>query len=146
MAVKRRKFLDMILGLGFTGFLGSIIYPIISYLKPPKQVEAAVNSVKAGKTSELPRNSGKIVRFGRTPVILIRTPDDEIIAYSAVCTHLGCIVQYREDKQLIWCACHNGLYDLKGRNIAGPPPRPLPPYAVQIVDDEIVITKPKGLS
>ncbi|NOX87953.1 MAG: Rieske (2Fe-2S) protein [Calditrichaeota bacterium] len=146
MSVKRRKFLDYILSLGFTGLVGSIIYPALSYLKPPKQAEAAVNSVKAGKVNEIPVNSGKIVRFGRKPVILIRTSTDEFIAFTATCTHLGCIVQYREDKQQIWCACHNGLFDLKGRNISGPPPRPLDPFLVQIIDDEIIIAKPKRMS
>ena len=75
------------------------------------------------------------------PAIIIRTAAGEYRAFSAVCTHLSCTVQYRSDLQHIWCACHNGHYDLFGRNVAGPPPRPLEPYDVNVRDDEIVVSK-----
>ncbi|MEJ2722719.1 MAG: Rieske (2Fe-2S) protein [bacterium] len=81
------------------------------------------------------------MKFGRKPVILIRTDTGEFHALSATCTHLECIVQYRSDLKEIWCACHNGLYDLKGRNISGPPPRPLTEYAVNVSEDEIHISE-----
>jgi cytochrome b6-f complex iron-sulfur subunit len=140
--MKRRKFLDFILGAGLLGWLGSVLYPIISYLKPPAVPKANVNSMKAGLVSEFPPNSGQIVKFGRKPVILIRTESGDFKAFSATCTHLDCIVQYRKDLKQIWCACHNGHYDLRGVNIAGPPPRPLEEFNVNIVMDEIVISRP----
>jgi len=79
--------------------------------------------------------------FGSEPGIVIETPGGEIRAFSAVCTHLACTVQYREDLQHIWCACHNGHYDLFGKNISGPPPRPLTRYTVNVRGDEIVVSK-----
>ncbi|UCG51999.1 MAG: Rieske (2Fe-2S) protein, partial [Candidatus Latescibacterota bacterium] len=115
--------------------------PIVSYLRPPKVPEANVQSVKAGLASEFPQNTAQIVKFGRKPVILIRTEAGDFRALSATCTHLDCIVQYREDLKQIWCACHNGLYDLKGRNISGPPPKPLDEYAVKVIEDEIHIAE-----
>ena len=42
-------------------------------------------------------------------------------------------MEFRKDRKLIWCNCHNGQYDLTGRNIAGPPPKPLTPYAVHVI-------------
>ncbi|MDP2471857.1 MAG: Rieske 2Fe-2S domain-containing protein, partial [Candidatus Palauibacterales bacterium] len=60
---------------------------------------------------------------------------------SAVCTHLSCTVQYREDLRQIWCACHNGHFDLNGRNVQGPPPRPLDAFDVNVRGDEIVVSK-----
>ena len=60
---------------------------------------------------------------------------------SAICTHLGCTVQYRSDLREIWCACHNGTYDLNGRNISGPPPRPLDVFDVHVRGDEIVVNR-----
>jgi cytochrome b6-f complex iron-sulfur subunit len=137
----RRHFTNFLLAGGLLGWIGSVLYPLIAYLKPPKVAEANVSSVKAGLASELPDNTGKIVKFGRKPVILIRTVDGDLRAFSAVCTHLECIVQYRPDLKEIWCACHNGLYDLHGRNISGPPPRPLEEYAVNVVDNEILISR-----
>jgi Rieske Fe-S protein len=139
--MNRRSFVSLLLGGGVVGWLGSVLYPIISYLNPPKVAEANVQMVKAGVASEFPNNSSQIVKFGRKPVILIRSETGEFRALSATCTHLDCIVQYRGDLKQIWCACHNGLYDLKGRNISGPPPRPLDEYAVNIVEDEIHISE-----
>jgi len=141
--MKRRKFLDLLLGAGILGWLGSVLYPIISYLKPPAIPEANVNSIKAGTASSFPINSGQIIKFGRKPVILIKTEAGDFRAFSAICTHLDCIVQYRNDLKHIWCACHNGHYDLRGINIAGPPPRPLEEYKVNIVNDEIIVSRPE---
>jgi Rieske Fe-S protein len=50
-------------------------------------------------------------------------------------------VQYRDDFKHIWCACHNGHFDLTGRNIAGPPPRPLEEYRVEIRGEEVVVIR-----
>jgi Rieske Fe-S protein len=137
----RRQFTNFLLAGGLLGWIGSVLYPVISYLKPPKVAEANVSSVKAGVASKFPPNSSEIIKFGRKPVILIRTDSGDFRALSATCTHLDCIVQYRTDLKQIWCACHNGLYDTRGRNISGPPPRPLEEYAVNIVDDEILVSK-----
>lgn len=141
MSVGRRKFLNILLGGGLLGWLASVLYPVFSYLKPPKVAEANVASIKAGSIADFPVNSAKILKFGRKPVILIRTVSGDFRAFSATCTHLDCIVQYRADTKQIWCACHNGTYDLKGRNVSGPPPRPLDEFAVNIVRNEIVVSR-----
>ncbi len=141
MKNNRRKFLNIVIGGGLFGWIASVVYPVFSYLKPPRIPEANVNSIKAGLASEFPMNEGKIVKFGRVPVILIKTNDGEFRAFAATCTHLDCIVQYRSDTKQIWCACHNGFYDLKGRNISGPPPKPLEEFTVDVENDEITITK-----
>ena len=137
----RRKLAKFLLGGGLLATFGSILFPIINFLVPPRVREAVQSSVVAGKVGELQPNSGKIFRFGSKPGILIRTEQGNYIAFTAVCTHLQCTVQYRPDFKHIWCACHNGHFDLSGKNIAGPPPRPLEAYDVAIRDDEIVVTK-----
>jgi len=138
---KRRDFLRIVLSGGLLAWGASVLFPILAYLKPPKQGEVEVTSVKAGKLSDLEKDSGKIVKFGTKPVILIRTANDELRAFSATCTHLDCTVQYKKELGLIWCACHNGKYDLNGRNVSGPPPRPLDEYRVVKQGDEILISK-----
>jgi Rieske Fe-S protein len=75
----------------------------------------------------------KIIRFGVEPVIVVRLADNDFRAFAATCTHLDCIVEYQKDKNRIWCNCHNGEFDLSGRNVAGPPPKPLEPYKVDVV-------------
>ena len=137
----RRRFLDYLLGTSVVATMGAIIYPILKFMSPPPIIEAMQNSVEGGKLTELPVNSGKIFKFGSKPGILVRTEAGELKAFSAVCTHLECIVQYRPDTKQIWCACHNGQYNLSGKNIGGPPPRPLEEYKVNTRGDEIVITK-----
>ena len=137
----RRSFIGSILTIGLTGFAGSILYPIIRYLVPPKQREVEVSNVSGGKLKDLENDSFKIVRFGNKPVILIKTDKGDLKALSAQCTHLDCTVQYKKSEGVIWCACHNGKYDLNGRNISGPPPRPLDPYLVKLKGDEIIISK-----
>ena len=132
MSQTRRKFINTLLGIGSLGSLGAIFYPILSYLVPPK----------IGTVENFPPESSKIVKFGRKPAIIVRTEDGEFRALEATCTHLDCIVQYKKDTKQIFCACHNGIYDLHGRNISGPPPRPIGEFQVNIINDEIVITQP----
>ena len=137
----RRSFLDYLLGSTAVATLGAIVYPIFRFMSPPQIVESSENSVTAAKLSEVPPNSGKIFKFGNKPGILVHTAQGEFKAFSAVCTHLECIVQYRDDTKQIWCACHNGQYNLSGKNIGGPPPRPLEEYQVNTRGDDVVVTR-----
>jgi len=137
----RRTFLDYLLGSTALATLGAIVYPIFKFMSPPRVIESAENSVVAAKLSELPVNSGKIFKFGNKPGILVRTASGEFKAFSAVCTHLECIVQYRSETKQIWCACHNGQYNLNGKNIGGPPPRPLEEFKVNMRGDDVVVTR-----
>lgn len=139
--VSRRKVVNYLLGGGLVATLGSIFFPIINFLIPPRVREAVQSSVVAGKVGELQPNSGKIFRFGSKPGLLVLTEQGKYVAFSAVCTHLQCTVQYRADFKNIWCACHNGHFDLSGKNIAGPPPRPLEAYKVDIRGDDIVVSR-----
>lgn len=137
----RRSFLDWMLGSGLAALAGSVLYPLFRFVIPPESAEAQPNAVVAAKVDELSPNSGKVFRFGSKPAILIRTPEGELRAFTAVCTHLQCTVQYREDFRHIWCACHNGHFDLYGTNIAGPPPSPLERYEARVVDDEVHVSR-----
>ena len=137
----RRDFLNTCVGVGILSTLASMGYPVASYLLPPPESGTAPDSVVGAREGELPLNSGKIVRFGVKPVLLIHRPDGSYGGFYAGCTHLDCTVQYRQDLQMIHCACHNGLYDLQGRNVSGPPPRPLEPLRVKQRGEEIVLTR-----
>jgi Rieske Fe-S protein len=97
--------------------------------------------VVAARKNELAPGGFKIFPFGGQPGLLIRNADGSYRAFTAVCTHLGCTVQYKSAESAIWCACHNGRYDLTGRNVSGPPPRPLEPFVVHESGDEIVVEK-----
>lgn len=139
--VTRRSVLNYLLGTTAVATLATILYPVVKFMIPPRVVESSAASVVAAKVAELKPNSGLIFRFGSKPGILVETDAGEYRAFSAVCTHLSCTVQYRSDEKLIWCACHNGRYDLTGKNISGPPPRPLEAYKVNVRGDEIVVSR-----
>jgi Rieske Fe-S protein len=131
-SIKRRGFLDGLLGLGFVSTAASVLYPVWRYVIPPASAEPATDSIVAGKASAFTPNSGAIMKFGSKPAIVIRTADGSFRAFSAVCTHLECTVQYKPETSQIWCACHNGLYDLTGSVVSGPPPRPLEAFQVNL--------------
>ena len=137
----RRTFLNYLLGTSIVATFGAILYPIFRYMVPPEIVEAQSNSVIAGKVNDIAANSGKIFKFGSKPGIIIKTASGDIKAFSASCTHLDCIVQYDPNQKAITCACHNGKYDLTGKNISGPPPRPLEEFTVNVKGDDITVTK-----
>ena len=138
----RRGFLNWVLGTSAGAFLLSVFYPVGRYLIPPKVAESTAGTVTLPiKPDDVKPNTGQIFKFANRPAILIRTPAGELRAFSAACTHLNCTVQYRPDLGEIWCACHNGHFDLKGHNVAGPPPRPLDAYVVNVRGTQIVVSK-----
>jgi cytochrome b6-f complex iron-sulfur subunit len=137
----RRRWINLLLGGGVLASIASFIYPAIRYIIPPPVSESTNRSVAAAKVGELKNNSAKVFKFGSEPAILIRTSDGQYRAFTAVCTHLSCTVQYRADLHEIWCPCHNGLYDTAGRNVSGPPPRPLAAYEAHIQGDDVIVTR-----
>jgi Rieske Fe-S protein len=143
--VDRRTFLDVLLGVGFVSTAAAIAYPVAQFLVPPASAEPATASVVAGKAAALRPNSGLIFPFGTKPAIVVRTAGGELHAFSAVCTHLECTVQFKSDTSQIWCACHNGLYDTSGNVVSGPPPRNLERYTVNVRGDagneDIVVSR-----
>ncbi|MFI5103813.1 MAG: ubiquinol-cytochrome c reductase iron-sulfur subunit [Terriglobales bacterium] len=139
--VQRRRFVEVVLGSGFMATAAAFIYPVLRYLIPPRTIDVGSDSVVAARVGELKPNSGKIFHFGSRPGLLVLTADGEYRAMSATCTHLSCIVQYRADLRGPWCACHNGTYDLNGRNVSGPPPRPLESFEVQVRGEEVFVRR-----
>jgi cytochrome b6-f complex iron-sulfur subunit len=131
----RRRIVNWFLGTAVGGLIAAVVYPVIRFVSPPDVAEAATDQVEAGRIDDPEfRDKGfKIIRFGVAPVIVIRVADDDVRAFSATCTHLACIVEYQKDQSRIWCNCHNGEYDLHGKNVGGPPPKPLTPYTVHLV-------------
>lgn len=140
----RRKFVQALLGGSLLASAASFLYPVIRYVVPPPATDLGGDNVLAAKADELKANSAKIFKFGSKPGLLVRTAEGEYRAVSAVCTHLSCTVQYKNDVHQIWCACHNGLYGLDGRNVSGPPPRPLEAYEVHVQGDEVVVSRKRG--
>jgi Rieske Fe-S protein len=132
---------ELFLGSSLFASLVSFVYPVLRYLVPPPVADLGGDEVMAAKVGDLKLNDAKIFRFGNRPGLLLRVGEGEYRAFSATCTHLSCTVQYRADLHEIWCACHNGMYDLNGRNVSGPPPRPLENYRVHVRGEDLVVSR-----
>ena len=139
--LSRRRLLDLLLSGSLLSFAASVLYPVWRYMTPPRVGGGTVGSATAAGVGELAPNSAKLFRFGARPGILVRTAAGEWRAFSAVCTHLECTVQYRGDLERIWCACHNGFFDLSGKNVEGPPPRPLEVFDVTVQGEDVVVSR-----
>src|SRR3972149_5375112 len=101
--MNRRAFVNLFLGGSFLGTVVSVLYPVIRYLIPPRQTEAAAKRIIAAKAGELAPNSAKFFRFGSTAAVLINTADGQLRAFSAVCTHLTCTVRYEGGTGTLFC-------------------------------------------
>jgi cytochrome b6-f complex iron-sulfur subunit len=135
---------------GVTVTLAAILYPVVRFLWPrPATSSGGLQVVAPYRVHELkPDAQGRWptpFNFGGKPCLLIRTPEGEIRAFNAVCTHVECTAEYSLEKAAIICNCHNGVYDLHGRNVSGPPPRPLETYKVTLGagkpgEEEIIVS------
>ena len=136
--ISRRTFVDWVIKGGLLVALAGALYPALSYLRPVMRRGSIAEMEEVGSVDDIPVWGGKKVIIGGSAVLIIRTPD-EFKAFSAVCTHLGCLVDWDGQKREIICPCHAGIFDLDGRNISGPPPRPLPAYTVSVVNGKIFV-------
>ncbi|MBI3353836.1 MAG: ubiquinol-cytochrome c reductase iron-sulfur subunit [Nitrospirae bacterium] len=115
---------------------GAVAYPIIRYLSPLARLEA-VEKVEIGK-DEIPLGKARFFTYKGNPAVIIQTKTG-FTALSAVCTHLGCIVRWQEDKGEFLCPCHAGRFDAAGKVLSGPPPKPLPQIAIVETATKIVV-------
>jgi cytochrome b6-f complex iron-sulfur subunit len=136
----RRRFLSWLSraflglwGLGAAGVVGA-------YLKAPERGEGiAERTVRVGMLDELVIGEGRLVRHGVTPFYVIRVDAARVVAMSAVCTHVRCILGFDRERRALVCPCHDGRFDLAGNVLSGPPPRPLASYRVSIRAGEVFV-------
>jgi cytochrome b6-f complex iron-sulfur subunit len=134
---QRRTFLLMIAG-GLGGALAVAAgWPLLRFLAPvagageERQVTLPRATVKPG--------AAHFFQFRGKPAVVLQAKPGEYLALSAVCTHLGCVVQWQEDKGEFLCPCHGGRFAPSGAVVAGPPPRPLENLPVVIDGDQLRI-------
>jgi Rieske Fe-S protein len=140
--ISRRRFIKWVLGVSFTSIAAMVITPIVAFLIPAKQESTAAGSrFLAGTTADIAPETGKVVAMGSSPVLVINSGTD-VRAFSAVCTHLGCIVEYDTTARVIICPCHDGRFNpASGAVVSGPPPAPLKPITVKLEKDQIFLVK-----
>ena len=142
---QRRAFMGVVLGGAGLCYAGAIGYPVYRYLASANEKFAEIAKISEVKLekAKLPGPGTVLMfKFGSFPAMLIHHQDGSWIALDAVCTHLGCTVAYLPDRNVIHCNCHGGEYDARtGKNISGPPPRPLKAYVARAVLDGVQVTR-----
>ena len=136
----RRRFVRYLLGFSIVSSLAMIVTPIVGFLIPTKTASGTEGGrVLAGTLDTLPVGSGAVVAVGAKPAVVVNTTAG-VKAYSAICTHLGCIVAWDAPANLIICPCHDGRFNpATGAVVSGPPPAPLPPLTTAIEGNDIYI-------
>ncbi len=129
--IKRRDFIFKAgvfsaLGLGILTFFRNLFL----YIFPPRRPKSYHRYLVA-KQEELAVGKAKKIYLGRTPVYIVRLKD-EFKVFSGVCTHLGCIIKWEQDKHRFFCPCHQGVFDETGKVVSGPPPKPLDEFKVEV--------------
>lgn len=144
-ALERRGFIKLALGAVGICYAGAIGYPVYRYLTSPAEMAAAqgaVSEVSLKDADKLPKGTALMFKFGPRPAMLIHHEDNQWVALDAVCTHLGCTVQYTPQRKLVTCACHGGEYDPHtGKNVGGPPPHPLKTYLVKVQEGSVLVSR-----
>lgn len=135
--MQRREFLTSILGLLGSGAAVSLAYPIVRLLAPP-QGAGEQKPVVLSK-NEIPVGESKGIVYNNIPAIVINHPQKGLLAFSRVCTHLGCLVDYNKNTDKLICPCHAGTFSLDGNVVSGPPPKPLPKLPLMVHGEEIII-------
>lgn len=135
-SASRRSILSIALGTVTTLFSASVLYPLFQFLWPPGAKNGGGESI-GFPVEDLLVGQSRIVSLKGGPVLVIREKN-KVVALSAVCTHLGCLVKYKGGG-VIDCPCHAASFDLNGNVTGGPAPRPLGYYSVRVVGGKIVI-------
>ena len=136
--ISRRDFVGWIIRGGIFATLAGMIFPALQYVWPVMKSGPSVDMEEVAKVDDIPVGGAKKVIVGGSALLLIRTAA-EFKAFSAICTHLGCIVDWDSQKREIVCPCHAGTFDVEGRRVSGPPPKPLPYYQVRVADGKIFV-------
>ena len=133
----RRKFLGVCLGGFVAGMAAAVLYPVYRYLAPRANSGASAKVVIQEK--DVREGEATFFEYAGSSAVLVRKKGGELVALSAVCTHLGCIVQWEKDKQDFLCPCHAGHYSPDGIVTAGPPPKPLPKLPFSVANGAITV-------
>jgi len=146
LSLTRRRFVRGLVGFLVVATVGGVLVPIIGFLYPQARRQVNdVGRVLVGTVKDFPLNTGKVVSVADKPVMVVNTPAGGLRVFSAICTHLGCIVFWNQQKQVIQSPCHDGRFNpVTGAVISGPPPRPLPVYEFEIVKDQVYVGRPLG--
>jgi cytochrome b6-f complex iron-sulfur subunit len=136
----RRRLLRALLAVAGLSTAGIVATPVVGFLIPTNEsTKAAGGKVPVGSVSAIAPGQGKVVAVGSKPAIVVNVAGT-FKAYSAICTHLGCIVAFDPNQNQIVCPCHDGHFSpANGSVLSGPPPAPLASLTVSVEEEQVFI-------
>jgi len=134
---RRRRFLLSFLAVIGAGFAGTAVYPLLSYLAPVAPSDKKNRVVLSRDIVAI--GGAYFFTYRQRPAVLLQNKPGIFTAFSAVCTHLGCIVQWLPERGEFLCPCHAGRFSAEGKVLAGPPPRPLDTIPVTVTGDKLIV-------
>ena len=143
MATDRRNMLSTLLGSSLALSVVTLVAPIFAYLAPLPSSRLGTRTLEDQDgdpihPDRVREGTGIVGRLSGRPTLVIRK-NGQLLAFVAVCPHLGCVVRWNDRRGSIECPCHGGRFDLEGQVIAGPPPQDLSPVPVQVLNDRILL-------
>ncbi len=142
--VSRRTFLNTLFGGWLIAFFSGSFYALFKFAFPTLGKEPDFVVLPAADFLNIEANSTKPFAWGGKLGIFFKKADGTIMAVKGVCSHMDCNVVYKPVEKKFYCACHKGWFDDNGKNIAGPPPRPLEIFVHIIEGDKLIVAK-KGV-
>lgn len=141
--VGRRRFIGYLLGFSVVATVVGVLTPVIGYLWPASRAAGAASGrFQVGTEADFPDGQGKVVAVGDKPVIVVNAGRGELKAYSAICTHLGCITEWDASRRFILCPCHDGRFNpVNGAVISGPAPAPLPQLDLTVEEGLVYVSE-----
>jgi cytochrome b6-f complex iron-sulfur subunit len=132
--ITRRGFLGIAWGLVLAVLSGEGAAAVWEFLRPPRPSGGFGGLVRAGRVEEFGPGSVSHVAAGQ---FFISRLDEGLLAMWHRCTHLGCTVPWIEAEGRFNCPCHGSIFNTRGEVLAGPAPRPMDLFAIQILDGEV---------
>lgn len=142
--ITRRTFLNALFGSWLAAFSAGSLWALWRFAFPTLGKEPDFVVLKAADFVDVPPNSTKPFAWGGKLGIFFKKEDGTMMAIKGVCSHMDCNVVYKPLEKKFYCACHKGWFDDNGKNIAGPPPRPLEIFDLSQEDDKLIVAK-KGV-
>lgn len=130
---KRRGILKGLVAGAVAVVTAPIIYVASRFLGYINVSGSGATSASVAFSELTPEKPSKLIQINDEPIIVVREKDDQIRAFTATCTHLGCTVSYRPQVPDFYCKCHQGRYDVNGVNVPGTRPK-APLTELTIVD------------
>lgn len=137
--MQRRLFLRGLVRLVWMLWVGSGLYVMYRFMRPPRAARSTGREFDAGPTDEQIPGTSRTIIAGHVPLLLIRVDEKKWVALQASCTHLRCGLHWNPQSHSIDCPCHGGQFDINGNVLTGPPPSPLHRYPIRIHDGHIYI-------